>query len=62
MQKAVGIVCVGLIMFGFHAMAEAGEGKGPMAVIEMDAGKIVIELYEKDAPETGASSSANHKF
>ena len=37
---------VGLVLLGFHGAAEAEPAKRPRAVIEMAAGKIVVELYE----------------
>ena len=55
MRRAIGALCAGLVLLGLQSMPEAGETKSPRAVIEMSAGKIVIELYEKDAPETVAN-------
>ena len=55
MRRAISILGVGVFLLGLHSMAKAGEAKSPKAVIEMDAGKIVIELYEKDAPGTVAN-------
>jgi peptidyl-prolyl cis-trans isomerase B (cyclophilin B) len=46
---------VGLVLLGFHGAAEAEPAKSPRAVIEMAAGKIVVELYENDAPGTVAN-------
>jgi len=55
MRNAMGTLCVGLALMSIQSMTEAGETKSPKAVIEMDAGKVVIEFYEKDAPETVAN-------
>jgi peptidyl-prolyl cis-trans isomerase B (cyclophilin B) len=46
---------VGLFLLSFYAVAEAEPAKSPRAVIEMATGKIVVELYEKDAPGTVAN-------
>ena len=54
MRRAIGTLCVGLLLLGIQSITDAGEKKSPRAVIEMDAGKIVIEFYEQDAPETVA--------
>ena len=55
MRRAISILGVGLLLLSLQSMAKAGEARSPRAVIEMSAGKIVIELYEKDAPETVAN-------
>ena len=55
MRRAIGTLCVGLLLLGIQSLTDAGEKKSPRAVIEMDAGKIVIEFYGKDAPETVAN-------
>ncbi len=55
MRRAIGTLCVGLLLLGIQSITDAGEKKSPRAVIEMDAGKIVIEFYEQDAPETVAN-------
>jgi peptidyl-prolyl cis-trans isomerase B (cyclophilin B) len=55
MRRAIGTLCVGLLLLGIQSITDAGEKKSPRAVIEMDAGKIMIEFYEQDAPETVAN-------
>jgi peptidyl-prolyl cis-trans isomerase B (cyclophilin B) len=55
MRRAIGTLCVGLLLLGIQSITDAGEKKRPRAVIEMDAGKIMIEFYEQDAPETVAN-------
>jgi cyclophilin family peptidyl-prolyl cis-trans isomerase len=55
MRRAIGTLCVGLLLLGIQSITDAGEKKSLRAVIEMDAGKIVIEFYEQDAPETVAN-------
>lgn len=55
MRNAIGMLGVGLLFMGLHSVAEAEAAKSPKAVIEMATGKIVIELYEKDAPGTVAN-------
>ncbi|MDE2180949.1 MAG: peptidylprolyl isomerase [candidate division NC10 bacterium] len=55
MRSAIGILGVGLFLLSFYAVAEAEPTKSPRAVIEMAAGKIVVELYENDAPGTVAN-------
>ena len=55
MRNVIGTLCVGLVLMSIQSMTEAGETKSPKAVIEMDAGKVVIEFYEKDAPATVAN-------
>ena len=55
MRSMIGMLGVGLFMLGFHGVAEAEPTKSPRAIIEMAAGKIVVELYEKDAPGTVAN-------
>ncbi len=55
MQRVIGALCVGLFLVSLRSVTEAGEAKSPKAVIEMDAGKIIIEFYEKDAPGTVAN-------
>ena len=54
MRRAIGTLCAGLLLLGIQSITDAGEKKSPRAVIEMDAGKIAIEFYEQDAPETVA--------
>lgn len=55
MRRAIGMLWVGLWLLGLHGMAEAERSKGPRAIIEMEAGQVAIELYEKDAPGTVAN-------
>ncbi len=55
MPRAIGVVCVGLFVLGVLRAAEADDPQAPKAVIEMEAGRIVIEFYEKDAPGTVAN-------
>ena len=55
MRRAIGTLCVGLLLLSMQSITDAGEKKSPRAVIEMEAGKIVIEFYEQDAPETVAN-------
>src|SRR5574337_2068814 len=55
MRSAIGMLGVGLVLLSFHGVAEAEAAKSPRAVIEMAAGKIVVELYENDAPGTVAN-------
>lgn len=55
MQNAIGILGIGLTLLSFHGVAAAEATKNPRAVIEMATGKIVIELFEKDAPGTVAN-------
>ncbi|MDE2060260.1 MAG: peptidylprolyl isomerase [candidate division NC10 bacterium] len=55
MRSAIGMLGVGLVLLSFHAVAEAETTKNPKAVIEMAAGKIVVELYANDAPGTVAN-------
>jgi cyclophilin family peptidyl-prolyl cis-trans isomerase len=55
MRRAIGTLCVGLLLLGIQSITDAGEKKSPRAVIEMDADKIMIEFYEQDAPETVAN-------
>jgi cyclophilin family peptidyl-prolyl cis-trans isomerase len=55
MRNAIGMLGVGLLFMGLHGTAEAEPMKSPKVVIEMAAGKIVVELYEKDAPGTVAN-------
>ena len=55
MRRATSTLGLGLLLLSLHSMAQAGEAKSPKAVIDMDAGKIVIEFYEMDAPETVAN-------
>ena len=52
MQKVIGALCAGLFLLSLQGWGEAAGTKSLKAVIEMDAGKITIELYEKDAPGT----------
>src|SRR5574337_264354 len=55
MRSAIGMLGVGLLFMSLHGTAEAEATKSPRAIIEMATGKIVIELYEKDAPGTVAN-------
>jgi peptidyl-prolyl cis-trans isomerase B (cyclophilin B) len=55
MQRTMGMLGVGLVLLGFHGIAETEPPKSPRAVIEMAGGKIVMELYDKDAPGTVAN-------
>src|SRR5574341_2581751 len=52
MRKRVGALWAAFFLLGLHGWTEAGDAKALKAIIEMDAGKITIELYEKDAPGT----------
>ena len=54
-EMEIGIVCAGLFLLGTLIQGEAAEPKGQKATIEMEAGRIVIELYDKDAPGTVAN-------
>ena len=55
MRRVIGTLCVWLLLLGIQSLTDAGEKKSLRAVIEMDAGKIAIEFYELDAPETVAN-------
>lgn len=55
MQRAIGMLGVGLLLMGVYGGAEAAPTKSSRAVIEMATGKIVVELYENDAPGTVAN-------
>ena len=55
MRSTIGMLGVGLFLLGFQGVAGAEPTKSPRAIIEMAAGKIVVELYEKDAPGTVAN-------
>jgi len=55
MKHEIAMVCAGLILLGTLIQGEAAELKKQKATIELEAGKIVIELYEKDAPGTVAN-------
>lgn len=55
MVKGIGWLQVVLLVLSLRGLGEAGGQKSPRAVIEMDAGKIVIELYPTDAPGTVAN-------
>jgi cyclophilin family peptidyl-prolyl cis-trans isomerase len=52
MRKAIGALWAVVVLLGLHGWSEAADTKNLRAVIEMDAGKITIELFEKDAPRT----------
>ena len=43
-EMEIGIVCAGLFLLGTLIQGEAAEPKGQKATIEMEAGRIVIEL------------------
>lgn len=55
MRSAIGMLGVGLFLLALHGVAEAEQAKSPRVIIEMAVGKIVVELYEKDAPGTVAN-------
>lgn len=55
MRSAIGMLGVGLLFMGLQSVAEAEPTKSSRATIEMATGKIVVELYEKDAPGTVAN-------
>lgn len=56
MRNTIGMLGVGLLFMGLHSAEAAEPTKSPKAVIEMaTGGKIVIDLYEKDAPGTVAN-------
>ena len=57
MRSVIGMLGIGLFLLSVHGVveAEAEATKSPRAIIEMAAGKIVIELYENDAPGTVAN-------
>lgn len=55
MRSLIGMLGVSLLVASLHGVAEAERAKSPRAIIEMEAGKIVAELYEKDAPGTVAN-------
>jgi cyclophilin family peptidyl-prolyl cis-trans isomerase len=52
MRKVIGALCAGLFLLAPSGWGEAADTNRLKAIIEMDAGKITIELYEKDAPGT----------
>ena len=52
MRKPIGALCAGLLLLGLPGWGEAADTNSLKAIIEMDAGTITIELYEKDAPAT----------
>jgi cyclophilin family peptidyl-prolyl cis-trans isomerase len=52
MRRAVGALWAVFFLLGLCGWSEIADAKSPKAIIEMDAGKITIELYEKDAPGT----------
>lgn len=54
-EMEIGLVCAGLFLLGSLIQGEAAEPKGQKATIELEAGRIVIGLYEKDAPGTVAN-------
>ena len=49
MRRGIGALCAGLFLLGPSGWGEAADTNSLKAIIEMDAGKITIELYEKDA-------------
>jgi len=51
----IGILSVAVWFLSLASLAEACKAMSPKAVIEMDAGKVVIEFYDKDAPSTVAN-------
>jgi len=55
MRSAIGILGIGLLLMSVHGVAAAETAKHSKATIEMATGKIVIELYDKDAPGTVAN-------
>lgn len=55
MRSTMGMLGIGLALLSFHGMAEAEPAKSPRVIIEMATGKIVVELYDKDAPGTAAN-------
>ena len=55
MRRMIVALCAGLCVLSLHTWNEAADTKNLKAIIEMDAGKITIELYEKDAPGTVAN-------
>jgi cyclophilin family peptidyl-prolyl cis-trans isomerase len=55
MRKAIGALCAGLFLLSLQGWGEAADTKSLKAIIEMDAGKITIELYEKDVSGTVAN-------
>ena len=55
MRKVIGALCAGVFLLSLQGWGEATDTKSLKAIIEMDAGKITIELYEKDAPGRGES-------
>lgn len=52
MRGMIGALCAWLCMLSLCGWTEAVAAESLRAIIEMDAGKITIELYEKDAPRT----------
>lgn len=44
MRSVIGILGIGLFFVGLQGVAEAAPAKSPRAIIEMAAGKIVVEL------------------
>jgi cyclophilin family peptidyl-prolyl cis-trans isomerase len=55
MRRAIGALCAGVFLLGSPGWGETAGTNSLKAIIEMDAGKITIELYEKDAPGTVAN-------
>src|SRR5574337_731181 len=55
MRSTIGMLGIGLMLMSVHGMAAAETAKSSKATIEMATGKIVIELYDKDAPGTVAN-------
>ncbi len=55
MRSTIGILGIGLLFMSVHGAAAAEPAKSSKAIIEMATGKIVIELYDKDAPGTVAN-------
>jgi peptidyl-prolyl cis-trans isomerase B (cyclophilin B) len=49
------LMCSAMLSWGMLGEGGAAEPKGRRAVIEIETGRIVIELYEQDAPGTVAN-------
>jgi peptidyl-prolyl cis-trans isomerase B (cyclophilin B) len=55
MRRSLKAELVGALVLGLVAQVEAAGPTPERAIIEMEAGKIVIELYRTDAPATVAN-------